>query len=551
MVINFYRSATAYTAITVAELGEISSGGTGYQEAFNQIGACDVGVFLNDYINPDSINATLLNFPNDPSGNPIKLSADVNMQDNFVISYFAVNRGFLDFVMNLGNTQVAHLRASYDDVFGTNGYSKVFLAHATVNGHEYLGFLGINDRAPQSASYRKYNYFAANSTWSAKILEEARRIDTSNPYWEGGYSEPGGGDPAKQNWDETSDVVTVDPLPSETDYAANSTGLVTIFNPTPAQLRSLATIMWGQGFFEFMHNLVENISDMFISLAILPFTVEAGSNATVTWFGFETAVTLRKIARQYYEINMGTIYLDGTDGFATDSVLDYSPYSKLGIFLPFIGYEELDIDECRGGSIQLIYRIDALSGSCLAIIRLQGRDVYQFSGNCLTQLPLTSIDAQTLFTNAVNIGIAAAGAGATGAVASAGDALAAEKAVGGAKLEVDQAQRAATVSNAQGSLALATANGAMGIKPNFKKSGAVSGATSMFGVKQPYLFLTTPRQSMPDGYNDVCGFPCNMGGRLGDFSGYTVVEDIRLNGLIATAPEVEEIYQLLKSGVII
>ena len=63
--------------------------------------------------------------------------------------------------------------------------------------------------------------------------------------------------------------------------------------------------------------------------------------------------------------------------------------------------------------------------------------------------------------------------------------------------------------------------------------------------------MTTPRQSMPEGYEKVCGFPCNEGGKLGNFTGYTVVEDIRLNGLVATAPEVEEIYQLLKSGVII
>ena len=117
--------------------------------------------------------------------------------------------------------------------------------------------------------------------------------------------------------------------------------------------------------------------------------------------------------------------------------------------------------------------------------------------------------------------------------------------------DYQNAQHAAQVSNAENSLAGATANGFMGMKPNFKKTGAISGSTGLMSVKQPYLCLTTPRQSMPEGYEKVCGFPCNIGGKLGDFSGYTVVEDIRLNGLVATSPEVDEIYKLLKSGVII
>ena len=149
-----------------------------------------------------------------------------------------------------------------------------------------------------------------------------------------------------------------------------------------------------------------------------------------------------------------------------------------------------------------------------------------------------------MLSNAVNVGIAAASAGATAAVASAGDALAQstfESNGGNLGVDYDRMQNAfaanaAKVSNAQGSLVSATANGVLGMKPNFKKSGAVSASASLFNVMQPYLFLTTPRQSMPEGYEKVCGFPCNMGGTLGSFSGYTVVEDIRLNGLVATSP---------------
>lgn len=390
--------------------------------------------------------------------------------------------------------------------------------------------------------------------------------DDGNPYDPGGYSEPGGGDPNKQNWAEDSDVVTVDDLPDETYFGATAVGLVTIFTPTKAQLKKLADVLWGQGFFNFVQHMVQNIEDLFISLSMVPFTVPTGNTVEVTWFSYDiggevpvgTGIYLTLAARQWVEFNMGSIRLTGgenSSGFASDTVLDYSPYSKLGIYLPFIGYQELDIDECRGNVLTLIYRMDVLSGSCLAIIRVNGRDIYQFTGSCSVQIPLTSEDASAMFTNAISIATAAASAGSTAAVASAGNAFTQER-VSAGKLSQSGAdfqneQRSAMVSNAEGSLVSATVQGVMGMKPNYKKSGAISGSTSLFGVKQPYLFLTTPRQSVPEHYQRYCGFPSNVTGKLSDFSGFTVVEDIRLNGLVATSSEVEEIYTLLKSGVII
>ena len=409
-----------------------------------------------------------------------------------------------------------------------------------------------------------YSTMAPTSAALGEKFWIGAEIIEPTPYDGGGYSTTGGGNPQKQNWSENSDIVLPNPMPSETDYGAVSCGLITIFSPTKAQLKKLSEVIWGQGFWNFVQNAIENIADLFVSLAMVPFTVSTGETVEVTWFSYDlggqvpigTGIYLTKATNQWYEFDMGTVNLMGSGrGFATDSVLDYSPFSKLGIYLPFIGYQELDIDECRESPINLKYRIDILSGTCVALITINGRTIYQFTGNCLTQLPLTSMDAQTMLSNAVNIGIAAASAGATAAVASAGDAMTAENLAKGdisaTAAELQNAQHAASVSNAQGSLTSATANGILGMKPNFKKSGAVSASASLFNVMQPYLFLTTPRQSVPEGYEKVCGFPCNMGGTLGNFDGFTVVEDIRLNGLVATSPEVEEIYQLLKQGVII
>lgn len=448
------------------------------------------------------------------------------------------------------------------------------LGLATINGVEYLGLYydGYNLGPSPSDTWNGWSFvYDASPNGAFQQIKAMLTIDhnTPNPYKPGGYSGEGGGERGKQNFGDYSDMVNPDAMPDETEYSAVACGLITIFSPTKAQIENLADMLWNKTFFDFLEHEFSGIEDLFISFGLVPFTITTGGTVAVSFMNFweyvspgpvqpVTKVTLTKASNQFMEFNMGNVSLTGGDSsnaYASDSVLDYSPYSKLGIYLPFIGYQEMDIDECREKTINLKYRIDILSGACVALISINGRTMYQFSGNCLTQLPLTSSDYSSMISNAVNVGIAASSAGTAAAVASAGDALTASKAgTRGFTQEMgdyQNAQHAAQVSNAENSLAGATANGFMGMKPNFKKTGAISGSTGLLSVKQPYLCLTTPRQSMPDGYDKVCGFPCNIGGKLGDFTGYTVVEDIRLNGLVATSPEVDEIYQLLKAGVII
>lgn len=374
--------------------------------------------------------------------------------------------------------------------------------------------------------------------------------DYDNPYDNGGTSGEGGGD---GNFSEDSDDVDDGDL---ADLNAIDTGFATIFTPSKSQLKSLAGVMWNDNVFAALQNLVENISGMFTSLGIVPFEVTAGRTVEVTWFGLAlTEIYLTLASEQYYEFDMGTIDLSNDSRiFTSGSALDYSPFSKLGIFLPFIGYQELDIDECRESTINLKYRIDILSGTCVALVSVGGNAIYQFSGNCLTQIPITNESMQSLVSDAVQVGIAAASThSAKGAVGAAESALSEAESAGASTKQAESqlAHAKAHLASTKSGLASATANASIGMKPTYGKTGAVSAAASLLSVRQPYLFLTTPRQSIPDHYQRFCGFPSNISGKLNTFSGFTVIEDIRLNGLVATSPEVAEIYDLLKRGVII
>ena len=57
------------------------------------------------------------------------------------------------------------------------------------------------------------------------------------------------------------------------------------------------------------------------------------------------------------------------------SLLDYSPFSRLTIYLPFIGFQELDDKVVVGHTLKVQYVVDVLSGRCLAQLFVDRTDL--------------------------------------------------------------------------------------------------------------------------------------------------------------------------------
>lgn len=62
------------------------------------------------------------------------------------------------------------------------------------------------------------------------------------------------------------------------------------------------------------------------------------------------------------DIDCGSIQIAET----FNNVLDYAPFSRLTIFLPFIGFQELDVSMVMNNTLHVVYTVDVLSGRCLA-----------------------------------------------------------------------------------------------------------------------------------------------------------------------------------------
>ena len=335
----------------------------------------------------------------------------------------------------------------------------------------------------------------------------------TDPYEEGGGSSSIGG--GTGTFSETGDIVGIPGLPT---LSAVDTGFITLFNPTATQVKQLAAYMWSNSFdMATFKNIVANPIDCILGLTIVPVDPPNAGTKAVSVGNIATDVNMPYLSSQYVEVDCGTLNVQEFWG----SYLDYSPYTKMSLYLPYIGIVPLDIDDVMNATITIKYHVDVLSGACVAYVLCNGTQLYTYIGQCSSNVPITSND----FTNTVN--------GILGIAGSIGSLVA----TGGASAPTEIGKIAGNAINA--------------LKPNIQKSGAMSGTGGLMGVQTPYLICQRPRQSVPASQNSFTGYPSNITATLSDLSGYTEVDKIHLEGVPCTNEEMDEIMTLLESGVYI
>lgn len=342
----------------------------------------------------------------------------------------------------------------------------------------------------------------------------------ADPYAPGGESGTGGGG---GDFDDLSEDVTDPAVP---DISAVDTGFITLFNPSVSQLNSLASYMWSAGFdLETFKKIFANPMDCILGLSILPKIVPAGSSRVVTVGNISTGVSMTLAASQYVKFDCGSV----TVKRYSNSFLDYAPYTKVSIYLPFIGIHELSVDDVMNKSVHVKYNIDILSGACAAFVICGGTTLYTYTGQCAASVPVTSGDWSTMINGVI---------GAVGGVIKA--------AVGGAAV--------GGLLGAVGAGAASLASSAMdvaGMKPSIEHSGNMGGMGGMMGVKTPFLIITRPQQAIPGQQNKYTGYPAFVTKELNALEGYTEIEEIHLENIPGTEQEITEIYNLLRNGVIL
>lgn len=356
-----------------------------------------------------------------------------------------------------------------------------------------------------------------NQTVWFNWLADGYRTETGGPYDYGGTSEPDSGD---GQWDNTSENIDIPSIPS---VSISDTGFVSVFNPTLSQVKALADYMWAGAFdVSLFKKVMANPMDSIIGFALIPCEPSISGVDTVKVGNIDTGVSMNAVSNQFVDVNCGTLDLEQYWG----NYLDYAPYTKISLVLPFIGTVHLSPDDCMKKKIGIKYRIDILSGGCVAYVTCNGSVLYQFTGSCSAQLPITNLDYRGMISALISIGTTAVGVGS--AIASGG---------------ITAPMAAVGIGS--------TANNVMNGKPNIQHGGSLGSTSGFLGTRTPYLIITRPRQCVPEGVEAFTGYPSFITDKLKNVTGFTKIDAIHLDDVAITQAEKSELLSLLKEGVII
>ena len=316
------------------------------------------------------------------------------------------------------------------------------------------------------------------------------------------------------NFDKNSDSIGLPSLPSDSSLAS---GILSLYKVTAGNTSRLSSWLYdnNSSFWDFIDDiqkLSENPLQLLISFACVPYNL-SGSSQNIKFGGIDSGVNGEKIVNRYSQLKCGSYDLQEYFGNA----LDYSPYTKIQLFIPFYGYVALNPDECQNGTIGVTYQVDNITGSGVAYVTVNGNVMQTHNVNMFSQIPLSQIKHNTLLNSITSI------SGLAGSIATGNVAGVAENSVGAVSAS----------------------------KQQFERGGGLSMNVGQLSMFEPYLIIQRPIVSLPSGYASRNGYPCNITYTLGELSGMTVVEDFHAENISCTKNEREEIVNLFKQGVII
>lgn len=295
--------------------------------------------------------------------------------------------------------------------------------------------------------------------------------------------------------------------------------LYKIYNPTQAEINSFGAWLWSSNFVDQLLKVFNNPMESIIGLHKVYASPIIGGRSNIKVGYLDSGVSSNFVSNQYTKIDCGTVNLREYFG----NVFDYSPYTSIELYLPCVGFVQLDVGNVMRSSINITYTVDVLTGACIAEVNVKrdgsGGVLYSYSGNCASQYPLSSGSYMGIVSSVIGV------AGSIVGTVASGGSLA--------------------------PLALGATSGLLNAKTHVQHSGSLSGNSGVMGGKIPYLIITRPQTNMAENYQHLQGIPSNTYTQLSACRGFVKVKNVNVQNIIAESEELEEIKTLLLDGVII
>lgn len=280
--------------------------------------------------------------------------------------------------------------------------------------------------------------------------------------------------------------------------------LTTSYRMTDTNVQLLGGKLWSQSFWDNIKLLNNSPIENIVALKIMPCLVNAhSSNVVIGNVDMEIAgerVTSVPV------VTVGSFNFQGHYG----NFLDYAPYTRATLFLPFIGFVEIDPAEFTGHVLTVKYAFDIVMGECKAMLFADNIYCHSYDGVCGIDVPLVASN----------------------------------------RAQVEGGMVAGMASAATKGDIVGFANNFITAQYHSQRAGGYSSTLGWVETRNCFIVLDIPNAQYPSTYAHDIGYPCNLSCTLGTLSGFTVCGDnIDMRGFTCTEEEKEQIKQLLQSGV--
>lgn len=304
---------------------------------------------------------------------------------------------------------------------------------------------------------------------------------------------------------------------------------------TNNMLTRIAQYVWGNTWHGFWANVTSNLMDCVVSLKSIPFLRSEGT--AVSHFplgsGYVDATGECTRIKPYKEFTLVNGY---TVPYVYESFLDYSPFTQVILWLPYIGFMQLPADEVVNKSITIKYLVDFVNGDCKALVLVDGYTKWTADGNCAVDFPMVSNNRAVEMTNRT-YKIAVDNGNFVSNVSSGAGQIASGNYIGGG-LSLAGAQITGTAQQMYDSI------------PNWNYTTTANPMNYCDALcpQSIYLIIDSPDVQYPANYNHTMGKPCMLTLSIGSLNGYTECSNVDVSGFNATEVEREMIKNILESG---
>lgn len=331
------------------------------------------------------------------------------------------------------------------------------------------------------------------------------------------------------------------------------TNIVSVYALTNNEVRDFSTYIWSnasQGLWQALAGQLQNPMDVILSLHTIPYANSDGTfvfstqSANIALAGIDSGIASHKVLKDNFQDFVGTVSLSS---FIRHNFVDFPPYTELSVYLPYLGYVDLDLNDFRDrvgddDTLGLHYIVEPMTGNFIAKLTsfkknykgvkddatssLNGSVMYSFSGNMARQLPLANRHFDIL-----------------GGLAGIGSSLL----MGG--VQATMAKK--PIGGIVGGVAGAVGSVIDMMTPKVSHNGNLGGNFGYLDSNVARIIMRSTPYYIPSNYGLTTGYVVNSYySSFANLLGLVVIENwIPKNMSRATLEEITELEKLLKEGV--